>query len=1080
MRIQCFPLAALFLAFAPLTKADIDVTALFLQNAGFDDEAHFDYRKSDNGNVAQEILPVYGWTKDINVDYTITGTYEFGTNKTFNTYGKVPSAGYGNTQGGGLALSTGWDQAMKFFQNVTLPAGNYKLQTAFYNGSNSNDGYSMLGWLPREGTETLSSMDNFPSNQWKVDEVTFSLAQETTGRVQIGFKAVAGGSANSAKVVADFVKLYLVGNDNTLLSAIRSSLLKSLASAQDIYGNGTGKEAAQLKAAIDLHQATSENASASYVALFQANEAMLKAIEYYRWANATTENPSDFTSFITNPSFEEGFDGWTQSGLQTQKNTSFSLKSGSYYAEKWVEDGRTVGDIRIEQTLNSELPQGIYILKVAAQHLQNNTPNQKRLWIFAENDSVEVVAKQDYTLQFTHIEKSIRLGLYTNNPTGNWIACDNFRLYYAAASIDDYKRELSQRLDLAIDLSSQRMNALHRKNLQAAIEQAETWISSPSEENLATTADKLHKATEAAKSSAAVFGLLAERIATTSSLAEQENNDSEIVIALKKAEAAYNNESLTIADVNACIEMLDDALLFYQTSNATGPVPTVTTDPRHARGATMAFGRASFVGEGIVEKGFCWSTKNNPSIRDKRSTKSFANNGDIFVMEGLQPSTIYYIRPYALTNQNAVGYGKCIKICTLPMGGVTWSYNNGGSDEENKRINAAVGEACDIWNNLTSINGLHLTVNYGANTPTADCSYGGWMRVGPNASYQRTGTIQHEMAHAIGVGTIGRWNNDATYRAETSRGIWLGERTDQILQFLENDNNAHLKGDNTHFWPYGVNGAHEDTGSKMLYYANALIVQSLGEDNLPPVSGAFASPAYTFIQDDNEYYYILSADNVSGSNYTLVKSSLGGDVQLQQSDLKAALNDLSYAWQVRFNPVTQLYEFQNIQSEKSLANNSSRILLADQSHFDLQMLGSRENVVNQSFNLKSYWVTFADGSDKPNAMTASYNNLSATRFDHRNSASNQRWILLSRQEAKALVGGDFTELKRSSADNSSLIVYQTEDGLVLQSSDQGEWIVISDLQGRIITEFYMQAGMKITQAMQKGIYIVNGKKVIVQ
>ena len=47
-----------------LAWADIDVSDLYLQNAGFDDESHFDYRISEDGNVAQEILPIYGLNKD--------------------------------------------------------------------------------------------------------------------------------------------------------------------------------------------------------------------------------------------------------------------------------------------------------------------------------------------------------------------------------------------------------------------------------------------------------------------------------------------------------------------------------------------------------------------------------------------------------------------------------------------------------------------------------------------------------------------------------------------------------------------------------------------------------------------------------------------------------------------------------------------------------------------------------------------------------------------------------------------------------------------------------------------------------
>jgi len=519
--------------------------------------------------------------------------------------------------------------------------------------------------------------------------------------------------------------------------------------------------------------------------------------------------------------------------------------------EKWVESGNIIGDVSLKQELSKDLPQGVYILKVSAQNLKNDASGQQGAWIFAGNDSTKVSEKEDYTLQIIHIEETLPIGFCTVSPTGNWVALDNFRLYYAAATIDDYKTEMTKRIEDANDLLDNKMNVVHRKSLQSALELAESWNNSPSEQDLPSVASKLRKAMETAITSAAAFSQLAVSIAEADSIVNAGENDSDLVSALNKAKTVYNDESQTIADINAQIDLLEDALLIYRTNNATGPVPVVETDPRHARGATMAFGRASFSGSGITERGFCWGTRNNPTIRDNRSTIAFSNNGDIYVIEGMQPSTIYYIRPYAITNQNAVGYGKTIKICTLPMGNITWSYNNGGSADENTRINSAVKDACDIWNNITSISGLKLTVNYGADTPTADCSYGGWMRVGPNASYQRTGTIQHEMEHAAGVGTTERWYNDATYRQNTSTGFWLGERTDQVVQFLENDNTAHLKGDKTHFWPYGINGAQEDDGTRMLYYANALIVQALGEDFLPPVSGAFASPAYTFIQDDN-------------------------------------------------------------------------------------------------------------------------------------------------------------------------------------------------------------------------------------
>jgi hypothetical protein len=42
-----------------------------------------------------------------------------------------------------------------------------------------------------------------------------------------------------------------------------------------------------------------------------------------------------------------------------------------------------------------------------------------------------------------------------------------------------------------------------------------------------------------------------------------------------------------------------------------------------------------------------------------------------------------------------------------------------------------------------------------------------------------------------------------------------------------------LKGDNLHFWPYGINGANEDNGQEMLYITNVLIMQGMKKDGLP-------------------------------------------------------------------------------------------------------------------------------------------------------------------------------------------------------------------------------------------------------
>ncbi len=234
-----------------------------------------------------------------------------------------------------------------------------------------------------------------------------------------------------------------------------------------------------------------------------------------------------------------------------------------------------------------------------------------------------------------------------------------------------------------------------------------------------------------------------------------------------------------------------------------------------------------------------------------------------------------------------------------------------------------MGSAVDYWNNLTSIKGLNLTVNYGSGTPTADCSYGGWMRVGAYASYQRTGTIMHEMGHAIGVGQHGMWWS-APFRKDGDRGDWLGERANAVLRFWDNDPDAVMTGDGTHMWPYGINGAHEDNGSEVLYMGNALITQGLGEDGLPP-SGGGPTPAYVFEQDDRVKYYIKSESETGGlyDSY-LVTAGAGTTIKCEEMTAAEALANDTAAWYITFDPKTCYYQFQNVGTGKFLTYNASR------------------------------------------------------------------------------------------------------------------------------------------------------------
>lgn len=487
--------------------------------------------------------------------------------------------------------------------------------------------------------------------------------------------------------------------------------------------------------------------------------------------------------------------------------------------------------------------------------------------------------------------------------------------------------------------------------------------------------------------------------------------------AITDAKEILANTESTVLDLTSATTALGKSVLAFRIANSTATAPTVVTGSYIARGSTMAFGRSTVSGVAtseILEQGFCWSTDPTPTVLDNRSTAYFSSNGNVYKMTELQPSTVYYVRAYAITTDYAVGYGDIVKVITIPTGNTTWTYNDGGGSEANARIRAALTGGAYYYNNFTSINGLNITCKYGSSTPTADCSYGGSMRVGPSSSYQATGTILHEMAHAVGVGTHSVWYGPSSpMRANGSKGNWLGDRATKVVQFLENDETAVLKGDATHMWPYGINGAHEDTKSEFLYIGNALIVQALGEDGLPP-TGGFCTPAYTLESEENVKYYIKNASTSRGlySKY-LINSSTN---RLRSVEMTAdeALANASAAWYIEFDPTTCLYILKNAATGLYVSYQSTGtngITLKERTNATandmFQIMMARESTElgtgATTFSNKPYWIIHPTSSTTPPCLASAASGSSTTSsFDLSGETKEQNWHILTADETTQL------------------------------------------------------------------------------
>ena len=760
-----------------------DVTDIYLKNASFD--TRFDYTIDDEGDVESEVLDIDGWTV-VNPAMTniIAGVYQFGTKKTFMGM-SVPATGSdGTAEGGGLVMSPGFNSSQLYAQTIMLPAGNYRLITAYYNVSSQVNAYNQTSWIPTSGRRSQSTIRKFPQGEWIPDTIEFTIAQQVSGNIQIGYAANQSPVAGVfAQLILDFVKIERdapVGDIDR--EAKRAFLKQYIDEALSAYGDGSGIGASELKAEIDAAQAIYDDATASFEAMDEHISDLMAILDEYKW---------------------------------------------------------------------------------------NNT--NKR----------------------------------------------------------------------------------------------------------------------------------------------------------------------------------------------------VVTDPRFARGATMAFGRLSTSGFStgeIMEQGFCWNKEGNPTVDDQTTTDYLTNQGQIYYIENLTPCTKYFMRAYVKTKEGRVKYGDVIRFYTIPKGNITYWYNNGGDDAANKRVNAAATEACEIFNMLTSAK-KPFSIGYSSGTPTADCYYGDnpWMNMGANASYQRTGTIMHEMEHGLGVipystqwsKTILRTSTQSYNGGTVGSGQWLGDRVSAFLDFWDNTTGSRLNGDYQHMWPYGINGASEDNGTKALYYANALICQALGEDGLEHNYSTFAEPYYSFDHEDDVKYYLKNENEGRGLYTSYLMETRNGQLNVvQMSSDEAAAND-SAAWYLSFEPSNQYYTMRNAATGKYITYSGSRFSAVARTspiaNDWLHLMRGRVDVTSEKY--RGYWIIHPITEWSPNCMVANQSGtVGQATFNIANTATTQRWLILTEEEMRKI---------NTYVNGIDEVIFNQED----EYSTSG----IYDLQGRKVS------GESPTR---KGIYIVNGKKVV--
>ncbi len=766
--------------------------------------------------------------------------------------------------------------------------------------------------------------------------------------------------------------------------------------------------------------------------------AMPATADYARWilvpkteldnifASATYSQPVDATYILANSRFDVSYNGtnpWKGDYVIGGYRADVTgINGGNYVAYQQGKDFDAYAEVTKKGGIYRVVAQGCHYSKDGATALDAHI-------YFADNyvtlpvaetgtlsTNAKAIANGDYvaeevwgSIMSTKFKVGFRNEVLN---AGDLTMVDNIRIYYYGNALEDFQAYLVDLQKWSNDVLAKPVDTKLATALQDQLAlYAETDTTSKT--RCGTLAKNVAKAYYAAKHSAQVFDALQAEITAVEALLAEASGEgiAELDAAAVAAKAVYAAETKTNDAARQAVKDLQKAVLDYRFANATGSAPKVTTDQRFARGATMAFGRMTVTGvatNNILEQGFCYATHDNPTYTDNRTTEYISQAGKIYRLRNLTPGTIYYMRAYALTKTYAIGYGDVIKVVTVPKGNVSYYMNTGWPDAATEtRVTNACNQAKQLWNDLTSISGYNSSVNYGSGTPTADCSYGGWMRIGPNSAYQKTGTVLHEWLHGVGVGTHWVWYGTSPLRANGNRGNWLGERANAALRFWNNDNSAVLNGDGTHMWPYGVNGAQEDTGVESLYIGLSLIIQGLCEDGLPP-TGGFCLPAYTLpVDNDDTKYYIKSESTAHGlyNSYLFVNSdgSLSWKAATPQT-----VND-SCAWTVSFTPKTAFYQFKNVATGRYITYANSEfttaVRTAPTSADNLHLMRGRVDVADVD-GLRGYWIIHNAKNNYPPTMTATANGgVANTNFDLSNDAVTQRWIISTIEESAEMDKG---------------------------------------------------------------------------
>lgn len=238
---------------APLENLDFESDDAVTQNV-----CGYGKDMTKNNTTLYGAQPVKGWTNasvgdngDSNYPDcgVVAATFEFGSSpKLCGNNISAPAESYDGKGKNCLGLFAVWSCKTYYIQKTELPAGTYTLSVPVYNGGGETPfKENFIGFIASDGTKYVSSRTTYPVGKWTLEQITFTLNEDTEGVLSIGYLADAKGSAAMPHLFIDYVNL-TAGSANAGDSSAEATAISSVdaASVSTIYSvDGSSRQSIQ-------------------------------------------------------------------------------------------------------------------------------------------------------------------------------------------------------------------------------------------------------------------------------------------------------------------------------------------------------------------------------------------------------------------------------------------------------------------------------------------------------------------------------------------------------------------------------------------------------------------------------------------------------------------------------------------------------------------------------------------------------------------------------------------------------------------------------------------------------------------